>query len=460
MHTQATKRINDAVVAAGGKAYFVGGVVRDVMIDFDIVPKDRDMLVTGIQMDKLINVLALDGCHNGVELVGAAFGVLKVTAYNETVDVAIPRTEKSTGAGHRDFAVVVDHTLPVEHDLARRDFTMNAIAINAETLEIIDPFNGCDDIKNKLVRCVGDANARFVEDPLRMLRAVRFMNRLGFVIQHETANAIAHNAQLLLNLSAERVFDELSKILMHENPAYAFKFMENHWVLDYVIPEWLQSVNFNQMNEHHDLPVNDHVLKALGYAASKNASLQCRWAVLLHDIAKPETFTVDSLGRGHFYGHEDKGAEQAKEIMTRLKAPADMIEGVARVVKEHLRLSGDPSDKVLRRYKAELGDLVEDGLMCREADGFAHVGGDTKVRCVQVYRERIEALDIKKGFDAADLALRGDEIMKIFAAKGKMIGTMKNLATEAVIDGTLKNDRDAIVEFLKGQGYMHCEGAV
>jgi tRNA nucleotidyltransferase/poly(A) polymerase len=447
LQTPATKAITDAVIAAGGRPYFVGGCVRDAFLGLE--PKDRDLLVHGLDVGRLMEVVSrAPGCQS-VNAVGQSFGVVKVTIQDETVDVALPRTERSTGAGHRDFAVVTDPSITVEQDLGRRDFTMNALALCAVTGMLVDPYNGLADLRRGELQSVGHARDRFIEDPLRMLRAVRFQARLGLRLSEHVQIGVIDSARLLPTVAVERVFDEVSRLLMAEGATAGLDSMVRLGMMKHVIPEWMESVGFEQRNHHHDRTVDRHVLAALDYAISRNASLRCRWAVLLHDIAKPRTFEVDADGHGHFYGHEDQGMIVAGQILERLKAPVEFTQQVVHIVGEHLRPPADASDRVLRRFTAAMGEKTEDALLCRESDLYAHAGAELRVAEVQQYRERIRAFAQVSGFTQAKLALRGDEIATLFGVSGAGIGRLKVMGTAAVIDGVVPNEHDALVEYLK-----------
>jgi tRNA nucleotidyltransferase (CCA-adding enzyme) len=427
-----------------GTVYYVGGAVRDHFLDR--TPKDVDLLVCGVPFSEFEKFVP-----GRLDFVGAAFGIMKVTLFGETIDVAIPRTEMSFGAGHRDFDVVANPNLPIEHDLARRDFTMNAIAIDAETGSICDPFGGVADINMKCIACVGNADERFKEDPLRMLRAVRFSTVPGFYTDKLTSDSIDRNAELINTCSSERIYEEFSRILMTDNELRHNADFQS--VLLAVIPEFRKSFRFEQKNKYHIYTVAEHVFEALDHAIRNKSSLRTRWAVLLHDIAKPTTFTIDENGQGHFYGHEEKGAVIAREILTRLKAPSDMIESVEKMIKEHLRPPHEASDRVLRRFIAEMGELTEDALMLRECDLWAHAEGKERIKEILDYRERIKGISEVQGFNESKLALNGHDIFALFGIKGKGIGELKKNLASKVIDGIVPNEKEALVkyfnEFLK-----------
>lgn len=451
---QVAKTIAEAVAKLGGTTYIVGGAVRDSFISHRrCATKDYDLLVTSVPFDKLLSSIP-----GKVDLVGRSFGVLKTTVNDITVDVALPRTEKSIGSGHKDFNVQYDHALPVEVDLARRDFTMNALAKNVLTGELIDPFHGVSDITSKCIRTVGKAADRFNEDPLRMLRAVRFASTLEFNLSADTVIGISANSELLKNIAPERISEEMDKLLLAKSPSHvreALRTLRDTGLLETFIPEFKDSYNFDQKNPFHCYTVDEHVFNAVHHAVAINASKLTLWAILLHDIAKPATFSIDANGRGHFYGHEKVGAEMVTAILSRLKFSSENIRNISLLVREHLRpISPKPgatvSDKALRRYVACLGDLALHGLDCREADIAAHAGctADFARSHVAPIRERIRHLESIKGFTQAKLALRGDSIARLFGVSGENIGRIKKMATNAVIDGEVANEHDAIIRWI------------
>jgi tRNA nucleotidyltransferase (CCA-adding enzyme) len=459
------EKIANAVLGAGGRLYMVGGGVRDLILG--ATPKDYDFLVTGVPL--IILTAALEKIPDAkVDAVGKSFGVLKVTIEGETFDVALPRTERSTGTGHSDFEINSDPDLSVEEDLARRDFTMNAIAVEVPTGIRIDPFGGQSDIEQRRIRAVGVPAERFGEDPLRMLRAIRFSSKLDFMIEPRTIEGIMANAPLLqptpehVGVAKERVAEEMSRLLMGQSGAAVLRAlmrMVHFGLMQYVIPEFMPSVGFEQKNHHHIYTVDQHVFKAVEHAVNRGASLRARWAVLLHDIAKPSCFKLDEKGGGHFYEHEEKGAVMATEILTRLKFSNDFVMGVSKIVAEHLRPQSDSTDRVLRRYVARMGELSEDGMMCREADLFAHAPqhSATAEAVFVDFRQRIAGFKEITGFNESKLALRGDVIAKEFGFKGREIGDAKKMATSAVVEGLVANEEAALLAWLKAHAVAHIE---
>ena len=313
---------------------------------------------------------------------------------------------------------------------------------------------GQADLRDNHIVCVGDPNERFMEDPLRMLRAIRFVAKLGFDIEANTSKAITNNSDMLKTVAPERVSEELIRLLSYPNAEHVVKALRcarDMAVLDEIIPEFASSIGFDQKNKHHYLTVDEHVFKAVQHAVKRSASPMARLAVLLHDIGKPKTFSVDEEGQGHFYEHEDVGAHMVKSIMKRLMFSLDERMTVTTLVREHLRPSWNASEKVLRRFVAQLGPLVNDAIMVREADLSAHYheSYNSAQEKMDLIRARIVGLGAIVGFGPANLALKGDEIAREFKVEFRKIGELKKLAAQAVIDGLVLNEREAILEFLR-----------
>lgn len=446
-------KVAECLKKIGATTYYVGGCLRDAFMQLPV--KDTDLLVRGAAVEAVAE--ALVGMGARVDLVGQSFGVLKVGLDGVVLDVAFPRTERSTGPGRRDFEVSVDPFMPIEQDLARRDLTCGAMALEvgkdpAEAL--IDLFGGRQDIRDGILREVGNPAERFAEDSLRIMRVFRFKARFGFHIALGTQRGIQECANYLKHTAAERIGDELSGLLMGKSGLHvrtALQDMIDLGVMAQVIPEFMESVGFEQHNVHHIYTVEAHVLSALEWAVDHGASLRARWAVLLHDIAKPRTFTMDE-GRGHFLRHEDMGDPMAQEILRRLRRPEDFVVQVGKIVGEHLNPGREATRKSLRRYAAKMGDLVEDGVMCRAADLHAHAtvegfeAGAWMEKTLADIREHAGAVT---GFTQAKLALDGNRIAELFGVSGAGIGALKKRATQAVVDGLVENDEAKLVGFLR-----------
>jgi tRNA nucleotidyltransferase (CCA-adding enzyme) len=329
-----TQDIARIVTKNGGDAFLVGGAVRDALLGFP--SKDEDVLVTGIEWSLLEAALQDVG---RVDAVGASFGVLKVARDGLVIDVALPRTEQSTGIGHRDFTVTYDPNLPLEADLARRDFTVNAMARRISDDVLIDPFNGAQDLGRHVLRAVGNPRERFTEDPLRMLRAARFVAKLDFTLEPETFAALKLEADRIRTVSPERIQNELWGMLAAPHATgvlRALGMLRDTGLLAKIIPELEPSFGFDQQNPHHHLLLDGHVFEAIRYAVEHAAPTVTRLALLLHDVSKPETQSFDSTGMAHYYRHEDIGATRARTILERLKFSNDIIESATKTQQQEL----------------------------------------------------------------------------------------------------------------------------
>jgi tRNA nucleotidyltransferase/poly(A) polymerase len=443
-------RLLETVRAQAGEVYLVGGAVRDALLGQP--SKDADYLVTGVRFPVLSAALET---WARVDVVGASFGVLKLTWNGETVDVALPRTERSTGVHHRDFEVSYDPSLPVETDLARRDFTVNALARRLSDGALIDPFNGQRDLEGHVLRAVGDATARFTEDPLRMLRLARFTAKLEFSVEAQTERAVRELSHLVGSVATERVQHELWGLLAarsSDGVLNASRFLRDTGLLAVVIPEFAVCIGFQQHNPHHHLTLDEHIFQAVQNAVSRDSSPVSRLALLLHDIGKPATQSFGADGVAHYYHHEARGADLARVILERLKFSNETVDGVVKLVANHMRPPRDASTKTLRRFKRDLDDLWRDALEVRLADRLAHTPEPFDAVAEHArFVETLEGLpDELEGFTEQKLAISGGELMRVFdLPPGRAIGELKTRATQAVIDGELENEPAAILEWLR-----------
>jgi tRNA nucleotidyltransferase (CCA-adding enzyme) len=447
------QKILEAVTASGGELYQVGGVVRDSFLGLE--NKDQDFLVTNLELPVL--QAALESFAR-VDLVGASFGVLKVTLEHETVDVALPRTERSTGIHHRDFEVSHDASLRLEDDLARRDFTVNAMALRVRDYELIDPFNGQADLKTRVLRTVGNGSDRFAEDPLRMLRAARFLAKLDFTPSPELMADARASADLILSVAPERIQTELFGLLAVKSAngvLRALEFLRDTGLLERILPEYKPCIAYDQQNPYHHLTLENHMFEAVRYAVSVGASLNARVALLFHDIGKPRTQSFGADGVAHYYRHEDVGADMTREILERLRCSNEILNSVVKLVREHMRPPKKSSSKTLRRWMNTLNEDWRTALEVREADMIAHKPEENfdPRAWVESILERCESFDLSVvTFDERELALSGTELMQAFNLKpGAELGRLKKLAAQAVIDGELENQKADILEWLKKQ---------
>jgi tRNA nucleotidyltransferase (CCA-adding enzyme) len=438
-------RLLETSKTINAELYLVGGAVRDGLLGLEV--KDADYVVVGASLASLKTALE---AWARVDVVGASFGVFKVTFEGLTVDVALPRTERSTGIHHRDFEVSFDPSLAIEADLARRDFTINAMARRLSDMALIDPFGGLADLNKKILRAVGEPSERFLEDPLRMLRLARFVAKLGFVPDPNTLAAATGLAHLAQSLAPERVQQELLGLLRCPNVMAALRLLRDTGLLAQLIPEFVPCIGFDQKNPHHHLTLDEHMFWTVQNAP--NASLETKLAALLHDIGKPETQSFGADGIAHYYLHELRGADLVRQILLRLRCSNDLLETTVKLVRNHMRPPLDPSHKALRKFVNDLGQHWQAALELRRADRLAHAPEEWDSQSWhQQISARVQALPPElAGFDERHLAMSGAAIAQRFGLIGADIGRAKKAAASAVVEGELKNQFDAIERWLEG----------
>ncbi len=435
---------------AGFSAYVVGGCVRDFCLnltphDFDIctsaLPEDTNRVFSGV-FDSAKPLL--NGAKHGTVGVKTPFGVVEITTYR-----------REGGYGDNRHPDWVDFVPEVTQDLARRDFTVNAMAYSPRR-GFADPFGGRQDLEARVLRAVGDPVQRFREDSLRILRGVRFAVRFGLTVEEGTMAAMVSEAPLMENLARERVFEELCKLIPLMGTADMAVFAP---VLGAVIPELSPLVGFDQHSPHHAYDLYTHVAHVV---AGVPGDLTLRWAALLHDVGKIPTFTLDETGRGHFYGHAPKGAEMADGILRRLKAPTALRERVVLLIEKHmLYLTPDylrPDKKHLRRQISRLGwETVEQLLCLQEADMSSKGTGEPDpgagFAAVRAVLEEIRQEDACLGLK--DLAVKGQDLMAL-GFRGRAIGQALNALLEQVLEEALPNERGALVEYARSLDGSAC----
>jgi putative nucleotidyltransferase with HDIG domain len=427
-----------------GKIYEVGGTVRDKYISPILPDKDKDYLVTGIPMDDLCSLLSKFG---KVDLVGKSFGVIKFLPLKKydgenVFDIALPRKEYSTGPGHKDFKVEFDHNLRVEDDLSRRDFTINAMAEDLSTKKLVDPLGGKKDIKKRLIR-ITNPNS-FKDDPLRMLRAVQFAARFEFDLEERTCESLCENVDLISTVSAERIQEELNKLLLKSKyPSTGFRLMQRTGLLEKIFPELKAGIEVDQPGGYHAYDVFEHAIQTVDYAPRE---LVIRLAALFHDVSKPECRELTQDG-STFYGHDKKGSRVTKRILERLRYSNEVIEKVTLLVDKHMFTTG-VTDKGVRRLIRKMGtELVFSLLDLRRADVVAQgKGGDTQD--VDELEEKIRLeIERKPPFGLKDLEVKGNDIMSKFnLPPSPLIGQILNHLLEMVLDDPDLNKKEKLLE--------------
>lgn len=427
----------NALTQAGYQAYAVGGCVRDSLLGLQ--PHDYDLCT---------NALPQEICHVFSEhpLIrnGEKHGTIGVVVNKEVLEITTFRTEGGYQDGrHPDWVRFVPN---IEEDLARRDFTVNAMAYSPAA-GYIDPWGGQQDLQNHVLRCVGDPSTRFTEDALRILRGVRFAVRFRLTPEAKTADAMAALAPSMHQLARERVFDELCKLLPLVTAQDLLTFAP---VLAQVIPELAPSLNFNQNSPHHIYDVFTHTAYV---TQAVPADLSLRWAALLHDVAKPAAYTQDSTGRGHFYGHAQLSAAQAQEILLRLKAPTALRERVVFLIEHHMT-PFQADKKLLRRRLGQWGiEAVKQLLTLQRAD-FCSKGTGTpeeEAFFTQIEDMLAEVLAEKACLTVKDLAISGHDLLALGIPPGPQIGKHLAALLQAVQDETVPNEKQALLQHIQKQ---------
>ena len=435
-----------------GELYRVGGAVRDRLLGIATIA-DSDFLVRGIPAAGVESILARHGTWSRV---GKAFGVYKFVPHGASVavDIVFPRREKSTGVGHRDFDIQFDPTLPVADDLARRDFTINAIAERLPDGLIVDPFHGSIDIERRVLRMIFPR--AFDEDPLRILRGARFAARFGLAIDGATRSAMTAACGLLATVSAERLQDEFTKTLTQcERPSRALDLLHEVGSLAAVLPELDRCAGVEQ-NEYHPDDVYWHTLKTCD--AAPRERLLVRWAALLHDIGKVDTRqTIDDGARARvvFYGHEIVGAEAAEAVLSRLRYSNEFVSSCRHLVREHMyRYESTWKDSTVRRFMARIGDVALDDLMAlREADCRSR-DLESEIEQLSELRARIQGeRSARATVSVANLAVDGADVMRETGLEaGPGVGAALDRLLERVIDDPALNTRAALIALLRSEG--------
>lgn len=435
---QGPDEILNRLTAAGFQAYAVGGCVRDSLLG--TVPGDWDICTSALPEET-------EACFSDLRVVetGLKHGTVTVIFQGVPYEITTFRSDGNYLDHRRPQQVNFVRTL--KEDLLRRDFTINAMAVGLDE-EIQDPFGGRQDLTDGIIRCVGDPDTRFTEDALRILRGLRFASRLGFSIAPETAAAMERNKNLLSYVSGERIYKELTGILIG---TYAQPVLEQYGgVLAAVLPEIQPSMGFLQRNPFHNRDVWQHTLEALGKSRPDPI---VRWALLLHDLGKPDCFTLDDRGIGHFYGHPQRSMELAEQILDRFHGDKKTRDTICLLVRDHDR-EAPATIKNARRWIARYGrDNVRLLLEVKRCDCLAHVDTPkTRARynnLMEMTRLIRECLETEQCFSVRDLPVKGGDVMALGVPAGPQVGRILEGLLDDVLDGACPPEREALLERLK-----------
>lgn len=426
---------------AGSEGFLVGGCVRDSLMGR--IPHDWD-ICTAMRPESVLGAFKKQGYT--VIPTGLKHGTVTVLSGSEGVEVTTFRTDGVYSDGrHPDK---VSFTTNIEDDLARRDFTMNAIGFQTETGRFVDPFHGREDIEKGVIRCVGKPEERLREDYLRAMRAVRFSAVLGFSLDAETGKAVREIAPCLTQTAKERLQVEIMKLLGGPHAEQALRIYAD--VIAVVIPELKPCFGFRQNNPYHIFDVWEHTLHTVGQVSEHSPIL--RLAALLHDIGKPSVYVEDDKGIGHFRGHERAGEQLADSILRRLRFDNETLKIVTELVRVHDR-NYRLTKAGVRRLLSEIGDCqFERLLMLREADIKAQnpefaPGRLEEVKQLYVLKNQI--MEEQNCFSLKDLAVNGRDLIQMGYASGPEIGQVLHALLDQVIEDPEKNTKEALCTLAK-----------
>ena len=457
--------MEEHVRSLGLDAYVVGGAVRDELLGHD--SKDADFLVAGVDIDGLREALAPHGRAEELVVAGRTVGVRyypRDAAVRNLakggIEIAPPRREVSTGPGRHDFEIVVDPAATVEQDLARRDFTINAMARRLADGSLVDPYGGRDDLAQRVLRTVSPNS--FAEDPLRLVRGLRFISQFDLDPDERTLDQMRAEAASVALVSGERVggglaadgMGELSKLLMGAHPAKALRLARDTGVLVHLLPEFEQAIGFDQESRYHDLTVDEHTFEVVQAAADAGAPLRVRLAALFHDLGKPHVAWRGTDDRLHYYAkpgfskksHEQVSAELADEALQRLRYPTDLRTRVVRIVRAHMVDPGKADELRARRLLQRYGvALTFDLLDHKEADLAGKHENEQDVERLRSFRKVVER-ERASAHRVRDLAIDGDDLLALGYARGPAIGRALHTMLDEVVHDPGLNTREHLLE--------------
>jgi len=435
--------VSDIIDKTGQQCYVIGGFVRDLLLNRPT--KDIDIVVVGSGIELAKKVAEKAGNYN--ISVFKNFGTALVSFPEYDVEFVGARKESYRKDSRKP--IVENGTL--EDDQNRRDFTINALAISLSKNnwgELVDPFGGKSDLENKIIRTPLDPDITYSDDPLRMMRAIRFATQLEFHIEEESFKSIKRNIKRIEIISKERIIDELNKIIDSQKPSIGFHLLERSGLLKKILPEVsdLKGVEVKENKSHKDNFI--HTLQVLDNVSLKSDNIWLRWAALMHDIAKPQTKRWDNKSGWTFHGHDFLGSKMVRSIFQNLKLPLGApMKYVQKLVALHLRpivLAQEiVTDSAIRRLLYDAGDDIDDLMLLCEADITSK--NDKKVKTYlnnfAKVRQKLKEIEDKDAVRNFQPPVSGEEIMKTFGIKpGREVGIIKNAIKEAILDGEIHNN--------------------
>ena len=415
----------------------VGGCVRDSLLG--LTPKDWDICTAATPQE-------VESCFAGHRIIetGLKHGTVTVVLDDGQYEVTTFRTDGVYSDNRRPDSV--EFVKDIREDLARRDFTVNAMAYNP-SLGLVDPFGGQADLDAGRISCVGNADDRFNEDALRVMRALRFASVYGFTIADETAEAVHRSASLLNNIAVERINTELCKLLCGKG---CLDLLLNYSdVITTIIPELTPCVGFDQNNRYHQYTIYDHIVHAVANYTGEDVTTKV--ALLLHDIGKPQCYTEDERG-GHFYGHGIPSKAIAEIVVDRLRFDSDMQKNITELVLFHDSVI-EPNPKAVRRWLNKIGETqLRRLLRMNVADALAHTKGTQQERadkCLRIQQIIDDIISSEQCFSLKHLNINGRDVIGLGIPEGKLVGEILQALLSEVIDEQVENEHDALIQRAK-----------
>ncbi len=451
--------VADVAREMGVDAYVIGGYVRDRIMGRDT--GDIDIVVTGSGIALAQKVADRLGISSGVHYY-KRFGTAMIRYYDrQRLIIEFVGARKESYSKDSRKPLVEDGTLV--DDQNRRDFTINAMAISLrdeDRGQLLDPFDGRGDIGRKLIRTPLDPDITYSDDPLRMMRAIRFATQLDFRIEEASFEAIYRNRERIRIVSGERVADELNKIIMAEKPSYGFRLLDRAGLLEIIFPQFLELKGAETMEGKGHKDNFHHTLQVLDNLAERSDNLWLRWSALLHDIAKPVTKRFDKDAGWTFHSHEFVGARMVPRIFRQLKLPLnEKMRYVQKMVLLHLRpivlAQEDITDSAIRRLLFEAGDDIDDLMTLCEADITSKNPAKVRryLKNFKLVRKKLVEIEEKDRIRNFQPPVTGEMIMETFGLKPcREVGIIKNAIKDAILDGLIPNEHDAAFNFMLRKG--------
>lgn len=416
------------------ESYFVGGAVRDMILGYSINDYDITTLATPDEIRETLHM------YKTIDI-GGSLGTVLARTENFSVDITPFRIEGEYKNYRKPEEVIFSKD--VRDDIKRRDFTINAILYNGE---FIDYVGGIEDLKNKIIRAIGDPEERIKEDALRILRAVRFASKYDFEIEDGLKSAIISNVNLLENISYERIRDEFVKILLDKNVKLGINLLKELHILDIILPEIVETYDYDQNSKYHENNLYDHILNVVGYSPEV---LEIRLAALLHDLGKPSTFSMGEDGVAHYYGHEEESSEIARNVLRRFKFSNEIIKNVRILIENHMTFQSVMTERALRRQIRKVGS---DNILNLYDFMVADRLGTMKSRSADdIFKRRDRVVELLKEPISKPKFLNfgGSDLIEMGFTPGPEFKKILNELTELVLDDPSLNTNEKLRQIVE-----------